>query len=97
MNLMVRYDKDKDGKLSRAEVPQQMGRMFDRMDQNKDGFVDQNEMRNMGRPKSGGQPRPPQGGGQPGGFGVKGPPKGGGQQRSPQGGPQGRPQPRNKQ
>ena len=79
------------------EVPQQMAGLFDRMDQNKDGFVDQNETRNMssmfggkGRPQGGGQQ-------QPGGFGGKGRPQGGGQQQPGGFGGKGRPQPRTKQ
>jgi Ca2+-binding EF-hand superfamily protein len=97
MNMIARFDQNKDGRLSKAEVPQQMAGLFDRMDQNKDGFVDQNEMGSMGsmfggkgRPQRGGQQQPPSGGGQqqPGGFGGKG---------RPQGPVPGRPQPRTKQ
>jgi hypothetical protein len=100
----MRYDQNKDGKVSRTEVPQQMSRFFDMVDKNKDGFLDQNEMKSFGAGFGGfgGKGRPPSGGGQqqPGGFGGKGRPQGGGQQRPPkgggqqQGGPQGQPQPR---
>ena len=67
---LMRFDQNKDGKLSRAEFPQQMGRMFDGLDKNKDGFVDQNEMQSMGS-MMGGKGRPQ------GGFGGKGRPQGG--------------------
>jgi hypothetical protein len=56
MNMIARFDQNKDGRLSKAEIPQMAG-LFDRMDQNKDGFVDQNEMRNMGS-MFGGKGRP---------------------------------------
>ena len=81
---LMRFDKNKDGKISKAEVPEQMAGFFDRLDKNKDGFVNQNEMRSMGgkgRPQGGGQQ-------QPGAFGGKG---------RPQGGVPVRPQPRTKQ
>jgi Ca2+-binding EF-hand superfamily protein len=84
MNMIARFDKNKDGRLSKAEVPQPMAGLFDRMDQNKDGFVDQNEMRSMG-----GKGRP-QGGG--GGSPQLDPTTG-----LPVGGGKGRPQPRTKQ
>lgn len=79
----MRYDRNKDGKISRNEVPQQMSRFFDVADKNKDGFLDQNEMRSFGAGF--------------GGFGGKGRQPGGGPQRPPQGVPQGQPQPRNPQ
>jgi Ca2+-binding EF-hand superfamily protein len=77
----MRYDRNKDGKISRNEVPQQMSRFFDMADKNKDGFLDQTEMQGFGAGC--------------GGFGGKGRPPSGGPQRTPQGGPQGQPQPRN--
>ena len=66
------FDKNKDGKVSKAEVPPQMGRMFDGLDKNRDGFLDQTEIKSLGA----GMGRP-QGGGQQGGFGGKGRPQGG--------------------
>jgi Ca2+-binding EF-hand superfamily protein len=56
-------DKNKDKKLSKDEFPAQMpAQMFDRMDDNKDGFVDENEWntsmtRFRGGPGGGGGPR----------------------------------------
>ena len=41
-NLM-QYDKDKDGKVSKAEAPERMSRFFGMIDANKDGFIDQAE------------------------------------------------------
>ena len=101
----MRYDQNKDGKISRTEVPKQMSRFFDMVDKNKDGFLDSTEMQSFGagfggfggkgRPKGGQQGGGQQGGkGRPQGGGQQRPPKGGGQQQPPQGGPQGRPQPR---
>ena len=37
--LFREHDKDKDGKLSRAEFPQRAARLFDRIDKDGDGFV----------------------------------------------------------
>ncbi len=71
-NLM-RFDRDKDGKISKTEIPQQMGRMFDRFDSNKDGFINQAEINALSQ--GGGKSRPGGfGGGQRpgGGFGGKG-------------------------
>jgi len=83
---LMRFDQNKDGKISKAEVPQRMAGFFDRLDKNKDGFLDKNEISSMGG--FGGKGRP-QGGGQQGGFGGKGRPQGG----RPQGGFGGKGQP----
>ena len=92
-NLM-RFDRDKDGKISKTEIPQQLGRMFDRFDSNKDGFIDQAEINALSQ--GGGKSRPGFGGGggqRPGGgFGGQGGGKsrpggfGGGQRPGGQGG-----------
>jgi hypothetical protein len=37
------FDKDKDGKVTREEMPRQMQRMLDRADRNKDGAIDLDE------------------------------------------------------
>ena len=88
---LMRFDQNKDGKISKAEVPQQMASFFDRFDKNGDGFLDQTEIRSgvggfgnqgggKGRPNPGGFGN--QGGGKgrpnPGGSGGQGPPQGGG-------------------
>ena len=53
--MMGRFDADGDGKLSRDEAPPFMRERFGLMDRNGDGFVTEDEMREMrGR---GGPPR----------------------------------------
>ena len=44
---MMEYDKDKDGKLSKDELPERMRGMISSVDENKDGFVDKDEMKKM--------------------------------------------------
>ena len=63
-NLMG-FDKNRDGRGGKTEVPPQMGRLFDRLDSNKDGFIDQVEINAM-------RQNFPQGGGRPGGGGLQG-------------------------
>lgn len=63
-NLMG-FDKNRDGRVGKTEVPPQMGRLFDRLDSNKDGFIDQAEINAM-------RQNFPQGGGRPGGGGLQG-------------------------
>jgi Ca2+-binding EF-hand superfamily protein len=47
-------DKNKDGKLARTEMPEQMTQRFDNFDENKDGFVDEAEYKKvMNRPRIG--------------------------------------------
>ena len=63
MDLM-QFDKNGDKKISADELPEQMRGMFERLDTNKDGFIDQSEidaMRARFRNRQGGQ------GGGPGG------------------------------
>ena len=40
----MQYDADKDGKVSKAEAPEQMQGMFGMLDANKDGFIDAAEI-----------------------------------------------------
>jgi hypothetical protein len=40
----TQLDRDGDGKVSREEAPAQFASFFDRLDSNKDGFIDQQEM-----------------------------------------------------
>lgn len=40
---LMSFDKDKDGKISEAEAPEQIRPMFSLMDANKDGFIDAKE------------------------------------------------------
>lgn len=56
------YDADGDGKVTSAELPEQMQRMFGRMDANNDGAIDKTEAEQMsqrfGRGRDEGQGRP---------------------------------------
>ena len=40
-------DTNRDGRISRDEVPEQMGRIFARLDTNGDGFIDEDELDRM--------------------------------------------------
>ncbi len=61
--LLQRFDKDKDGKISKDEFPGRAER-FDRVDENQDGFIEKSEINK----------RPPGGGGR---GSSMGPPSGG--------------------
>ncbi len=80
LDRVMSFDEDKDGKLSRKEIPERMQRMLDRGDSNKDGALDREELKKMfesfqgGRGGDGG--RPPQGGDRPPRDGER-PPRGG--------------------
>jgi Ca2+-binding EF-hand superfamily protein len=50
-------DKNKDKKLSRDEVPERMAQFFDRLDDNKDGVVDEEEWNRRQRMGGGGNAR----------------------------------------
>lgn len=75
LDRVMSFDQDKDGKLSRKEIPERMQRMLDRGDTNKDGSLDRDELKKMfdqfqgGRRGQGGRPpgdggRPPRDGGE---------------------------------
>ena len=65
---IMAFDKDSDGKISKAELPENLQVMMDRADTNKDGFLDKAEVTAMaerqgvrgagGRGGRGGQPQP---------------------------------------
>lgn len=38
------YDSNKDGKVSKEELPERMQRIMDRLDSNKDGFLTKDEL-----------------------------------------------------
>ena len=63
---LLEMDKDKDGKLSKDEIPERLQSMMARGDKNEDGFLDKTEIMASARERSGGQ------GGQFGGFGGGG-------------------------
>ena len=73
---IAQYDSNKDGKLSKQEVPEQLGRIFDFIDRNKDGYVTQDELQVGGSMRPGGNR--PQGGGN-----TKGRPQQGGRPIDP--------------
>jgi collagen type III alpha len=45
----MQFDSDGDGKVSKAEAPEQMQSFFDRLDTNSDGFIDAEEIAAMRR------------------------------------------------
>ena len=63
MERFKQADKDGDGKLSREEAPDKLKENFDRLDTNKDGFIDATEMARFferlrqNRPQEGSRPR----------------------------------------
>ena len=68
-NLM-QFDANKDGKVSKDEVPETMQPFFDRMDQNGDGQIDAAEIAAL-RSRMGGPGGGPPPGGPPGGSGQE--------------------------
>lgn len=58
----MKSDADKDGKISKAEAPEQMQRFFDNNDANKDGFLDATEVKAMVDRIKSFMSRPPEGG-----------------------------------
>ena len=59
------YDTDKDGKISKSEAPETMQRYFDNNDTDKDGFLDDKEVKAMVDRRKSFTSRPPEGGGPP--------------------------------
>ncbi len=83
MERLKQADTDGDGKISKEEAPERLQANFDRIDENTNGFIDENEIRKMaervgGRGgRRGASPNPdsqsgPGGGGGGGGFGAGG-------------------------
>jgi hypothetical protein len=76
---MMRFDKNKDGKLTKAELSdQRLRRLFDRADANKDGTVTQAELTTLASEWQEREGQGPPGFGGPGGGPGFGPPPGGG-------------------
>ncbi len=57
---LTRFDKDKDGKISKDEAPSQMVSFFDQMDTDGDGFIDKAEIDALRKRFGGGGGGPPQ-------------------------------------
>ncbi|MEX2217446.1 MAG: PDZ domain-containing protein, partial [Phycisphaerales bacterium] len=66
LDRLRELDANKDGKIERSEVPEQMERMFDRFDANSDGAIDEAELRAIS------QRTPGAGTGRQGGRGEQG-------------------------
>jgi EF hand len=70
VDSVMKFDKDGDGKISAAELPERMARMMEEGDANKDGFLDRSEVEALSRRPAarrpggavGGPPAPPPGG-----------------------------------
>ncbi len=66
---IMSFDKDGDGKVSKAELPERAQRMMEFADTNEDGLLDEEEIKKMAKRRAAGQ-RP--GGGRRGGGGRPG-------------------------
>ncbi len=47
VKLLLEFDQNADGKLTKDEVPERMQGLFERGDANKDGILNQDELRNL--------------------------------------------------
>ena len=65
---LMAFDKDGDGKVSRAELPQRLQNLMATADANKDGFLDKAELTKLAESRAGGR-------GGPGGPGGPGRPR----------------------
>ena len=72
IDRIMQYDKDKDGKLSKDEIPERMAGMTENADSNKDGFLDKAELEERLKSFGGRGGRPGGGGGERGGSGRGG-------------------------
>src|SRR5262249_9578925 len=72
---LMSFDKNKDGKLSKDELPERMQDLFTKGDLNKDGFLDKDEIKKLAEARARAGSFPGRGGrGGPGGrFGPGGP------------------------
>lgn len=52
-DLLTKMDANKDGKLAKAEVKGRLQKDFDKADTNGDGFITEDEFKNMAPPKRG--------------------------------------------
>jgi Ca2+-binding EF-hand superfamily protein len=69
LSMLMSFDKNHDGKLQRAEVPDRQAGLFERGDTNKDGVLDEAELRKLTADQAAAPVAPPRaGGGRPRGF-----------------------------
>ena len=78
---LMEFDENKDGKISKDELPERMQALMTRIDSDQDGFLSKQELESMGG--AGGRGPGGAGGRGPGGAGGRGPGGPGGS--SPQG------------
>lgn len=72
VDSVMRFDKNGDGKVTAAELPERMARMLEQGDTNKDGALERSEVETLARCAPARRPGPPGGG--PPGFGPPGGP-----------------------
>ncbi len=58
VETLMAFDKDHDGKISKAELPERMQGMFDRADTNHDGFLTPDEIRALAKAQAADAERP---------------------------------------
>jgi hypothetical protein len=69
LSMLMSFDKNKDGKLQKAEVPERQAGLFERGDTNTDGVLDTAELRKLTADQAAAPVAPPRGGRGRGGFG----------------------------
>lgn len=70
LSALMTFDKNKDGRLQKSEVPERQAGIFERGDANGDGVLDAAELRKMTTDQAAAPVAPPRGGGRGrGGFG----------------------------
>ncbi len=79
---LLSFDKNKDGKVSKDELPERMQDLLSKGDTNKDGFLDKDEIKKLSTTLAQDRQRPGAGGRGPGGRGPGGFGPGGGAQRA---------------
>ena len=72
VKTLMDFDKDGDGKLTKAEVPERMQGLFERGDLNKDGSLTKEELTRMAQAQAPSSTGGPGGRGGRGGFGPRG-------------------------
>jgi len=73
VQMLMAFDANGDGKLSRSELPERFQGIFDRADENKDGFITPQEIRKVAAAQAGpGGAGGERGPGEPGGRGPEG-------------------------